>query len=444
MCDGATRDGVTGDGRERRPRPADLPRAGRGWLERRGGLPSSREDAEGVAAELRQLDVEAEVFLADVTDREQIIDSYERVLAALRSDRRAGEQRRVQPVGRLQGSGRPDPRDLGDDPSRQHHWAVPLHPRDRADHEAPGRRPDRQHQLGGRLHADRQQHRLRRLEVGPQPPDPLHGGCAGAGGAGQLRRAGPDGRHPHDHPSRARPRCRTPWPARSSERRPTATTWPTRSSRSPAPTAPPARRSSSTLAASSTDVGARPRLRRIVSRVSRPLGSTACASGRRQGVETLRCCSLIAFHSLPRFLRRHRHARGRLHPRAGCPRPLASAVAAENPERSDRRQRGGGRAVFQAVGFERPRPAPSPIRQLSTLSPPPRPRPRPNRPRSGRRRSARPRSGPAGTRRQGVREDRHRPDGPGDRVPRPARLRLLPRRQQGPQGRRGLDRSSRP
>jgi 3-oxoacyl-[acyl-carrier protein] reductase len=42
---------------------------------------ASREDAEGVASELRQLDVEAEVFLADVTDREQIIDLYDRVLA---------------------------------------------------------------------------------------------------------------------------------------------------------------------------------------------------------------------------------------------------------------------------------------------------------------------------------------------------------------------------
>ena len=43
---------------------------------------SSREDAEGVAAELRQHDVKAEVFLADVTIREQITDLYERVLAS--------------------------------------------------------------------------------------------------------------------------------------------------------------------------------------------------------------------------------------------------------------------------------------------------------------------------------------------------------------------------
>jgi len=42
---------------------------------------SSREDAEGVASELRQLDVEAEVFLADVTVRDEIIALYERVLA---------------------------------------------------------------------------------------------------------------------------------------------------------------------------------------------------------------------------------------------------------------------------------------------------------------------------------------------------------------------------
>jgi 3-oxoacyl-[acyl-carrier protein] reductase len=44
---------------------------------------SSREDAEGVAAELRSYDVKAAVFLADVTVREQIIDLYERVLAEL-------------------------------------------------------------------------------------------------------------------------------------------------------------------------------------------------------------------------------------------------------------------------------------------------------------------------------------------------------------------------
>jgi 3-oxoacyl-[acyl-carrier protein] reductase len=43
---------------------------------------SSREDAEGVASELRQQDVKSEVFLADVTIREQIIDLYERVLAS--------------------------------------------------------------------------------------------------------------------------------------------------------------------------------------------------------------------------------------------------------------------------------------------------------------------------------------------------------------------------
>jgi 3-oxoacyl-[acyl-carrier protein] reductase len=43
---------------------------------------SSREDAEGVAANLRTLDVRAEVFLADVTVREQIADLYARVLDA--------------------------------------------------------------------------------------------------------------------------------------------------------------------------------------------------------------------------------------------------------------------------------------------------------------------------------------------------------------------------
>ena len=43
---------------------------------------SSREDAEGVAAELRGFDVKAEVFLADVTVQEQIKGLYEQVLAA--------------------------------------------------------------------------------------------------------------------------------------------------------------------------------------------------------------------------------------------------------------------------------------------------------------------------------------------------------------------------
>jgi 3-oxoacyl-[acyl-carrier protein] reductase len=42
---------------------------------------SSREDAEGVASELRRLDVEAEVFLADVTVRDEIVALYDRVLA---------------------------------------------------------------------------------------------------------------------------------------------------------------------------------------------------------------------------------------------------------------------------------------------------------------------------------------------------------------------------
>ena len=42
---------------------------------------TSREDAEGVASELRQLDVEAEVFQDDVTVQEEIRALYERVLA---------------------------------------------------------------------------------------------------------------------------------------------------------------------------------------------------------------------------------------------------------------------------------------------------------------------------------------------------------------------------
>jgi 3-oxoacyl-[acyl-carrier protein] reductase len=41
---------------------------------------TSREDAEGVAQELRQLDVQAEVFLADVTIPEQIDELYRKVL----------------------------------------------------------------------------------------------------------------------------------------------------------------------------------------------------------------------------------------------------------------------------------------------------------------------------------------------------------------------------
>lgn len=42
---------------------------------------SSREDAEGVAAEIRKLDVDAAVFLADVTDQQQIKALYDEVLA---------------------------------------------------------------------------------------------------------------------------------------------------------------------------------------------------------------------------------------------------------------------------------------------------------------------------------------------------------------------------
>ena len=43
----------------------------------------SREDAEGVAAELRELGVRAEVFLADVTRLDEIESLYERVLGSL-------------------------------------------------------------------------------------------------------------------------------------------------------------------------------------------------------------------------------------------------------------------------------------------------------------------------------------------------------------------------
>jgi 3-oxoacyl-[acyl-carrier protein] reductase len=42
---------------------------------------SSREDAEGVATELRALDVDAEAFLADVTEQQQITALYQQVLA---------------------------------------------------------------------------------------------------------------------------------------------------------------------------------------------------------------------------------------------------------------------------------------------------------------------------------------------------------------------------
>jgi len=75
-----------------------------------------------------------------------------------------------------------------------------------------------------------------------------------------------------------------------------------------------------------------PPLSRIVSLASRPMGSTACAFGRRQGVETLRCCSLIAslrssaLYAVTVLL----VAAAAI---GGMPRPLASAVAAEIPER---------------------------------------------------------------------------------------------------------------
>ncbi|MCC6178497.1 MAG: SDR family oxidoreductase [Chloroflexi bacterium] len=44
---------------------------------------TSREDAEGVAEELRALGVRAEVFLADVTNQDEIVDLFARVLASL-------------------------------------------------------------------------------------------------------------------------------------------------------------------------------------------------------------------------------------------------------------------------------------------------------------------------------------------------------------------------
>ena|SRR5688572_19099843 len=71
---------------------------------------------------------------------------------------------------------------------------------------------------------------------------------------------------------------------------------------------------------------------RIVSLVSRLMGTIARAFGRSQGVETLRCCSLIAsirssaLHALTVLL----IAASAI---GGMPRPLASAVAAELPAR---------------------------------------------------------------------------------------------------------------
>ena len=76
-----------------------------------------------------------------------------------------------------------------------------------------------------------------------------------------------------------------------------------------------------------------PPFSRIVSLVSRPMGSTARAFGRRQGVETLGCRSLIAslrssaLYGVTVLL----IAAAAI---GGMPRPLASAVAAELPERS--------------------------------------------------------------------------------------------------------------
>ena len=63
--------------------------------------------------------------------------------------------------------------------------------------------------------ADRLVDRLCRVEGGADPPDALHGGGAGARGAGQLRRAGPARRHARhrqpaaraDPATRPRPRC---------------------------------------------------------------------------------------------------------------------------------------------------------------------------------------------------------------------------------------------
>src|SRR5258707_910519 len=68
----------------------------------------------------------------------------------------------------------------------------------------PGRGAHRQHRLGRGGGADRLVDRLRGVEGRAYPPDEMHGGGAGAFGAGQLRRAGPPRRHSRDGQSAAR------------------------------------------------------------------------------------------------------------------------------------------------------------------------------------------------------------------------------------------------
>ena len=69
---------------------------------------------------------------------------------------------------------------------------------------AQGTGPHRQYLVGVRGRADRLVDRLCGLEGGAHSPDALHGGGAGAGDAGQLRRAGPSRGHPRDREPAAR------------------------------------------------------------------------------------------------------------------------------------------------------------------------------------------------------------------------------------------------
>jgi hypothetical protein len=81
-------------------------------------------------------------------------------------------------------------------------------------------------------------------------------------------------------------------------------------------------------------VDARLPISRIVPRVSRQVDATSCAFGRRQGVETLRCCRLIA-RLRPRVIRVSIIALLLVAAIAAVPRPLSSAVAITAPAGSE-------------------------------------------------------------------------------------------------------------
>ena len=87
---------------------------------------------------------------------------------------------------------------VGQDHGRQPHRPDASHQGGGAGDEGPGPRPRRQHRVGRRARTDRLVDRLCGIEGRAYPSHALHGRRHGAGGAGQLRRAGTARRHARD------------------------------------------------------------------------------------------------------------------------------------------------------------------------------------------------------------------------------------------------------